>query len=320
MHLKKSRRISDVGMRCAVCSSVNDFFKTQIRKTRAGLPGQSMKLTQATSKTPVVTSSAVSRPGKGSPNFRRLRWWLVAALLPWALAGNSAESLAAVIAYDTAANYADNATFIGEDGGTGFGNWVGVAGTDGQALVEFSSTRFVLNPTDGSNSVTVFRPLDIQLAVGETFSVLGFTVQSGSPTNAAALQFDVGSTGQGDLIWNTSANGWEWIAFQGTGSANTLITSEQLSSVSFTRTADNAYSLTVSASGFTDFTTSGSFAGISTGITDMRVFAQSANNAVSFSTLQVVPEPSTYAMLFAGGLTAAGAAIRRRRRQAASAS
>jgi lipid-binding SYLF domain-containing protein len=38
---------------------------------------------------------------------------------------------------------------------------------------------------------------------------------------------------------------------------------------------------------------------------------------LEFNNLQVVPEPSTYAMLVAGGLTAFGAAVRRRRRQAA---
>ena len=127
-----------------------------------------MKLTQATSKTPVVTSSAVSRPGKGSPEFRRLRWWFVAALLPWALAGNSAESLAAVIAYDTASDtseYTVGSTFIGLDGGTGFTAWTQGAGTTTEAVVAFNTnTEFVLFPA-ATARVEVSRPLANTLAV-----------------------------------------------------------------------------------------------------------------------------------------------------------
>jgi hypothetical protein len=58
------------------------------------------------------------------------------------------------------------------------------------------------------------------------------------------------------------------------------------------------------------------FQGNLSGSSPVQIFSD-GTNTVSF---QAVPEPSTYAMLFAGGMTAAGAAIRRRRRQAAPAS
>lgn len=280
-----------------------------------------MKLTQATSNTPVVTSSAVSRPGKGSPNFRRLRWWFVAALLPWALAGNSAESLAAVIAYDTASNnppYVNNQTFIGLNGGTGFTAWTQAAGVATEAEVAFTNPEFVLFPSD-TTRVEVRRSLVNTLAVGETFSILDFATQSGSGANDAGLELVVGGSVDAILEWD--GDSWLWATFGtgSTGSGDSNISNTTLSSVSFTRTNTNAYSLTVSA-GASSWITSGSFASASnTGLTAIYVSSQDGAD-VAFSTLQVVPEPSTYAMLFAGGMTAAGAAIRRRRRQAVSAS
>jgi hypothetical protein len=128
------------------------------------------------------------------------------------------------------------------------------------------------------------------------------------------LELVVGGSVDAVLEWD--GNSWFWATFGAgsTGSGDSNISSTTLSSVSFTRTDTNAYSLTVSA-GASNWIATGSFAS-STGLTEITVLSQNGSD-VAFSTLQVVPEPSAYAMLFAGGLTAACAAVRRRRRQAA---
>jgi hypothetical protein len=212
-------------------------------------------------------------------------------------------------------NYTANATFVGEDKGFGFGLWTLNQGQNGEAEAALTPQKFLLFPT-ATNTVEVRRALDSAIKEGETFSIIDFATQTGSTSGSAELTLNAGSSGTGILVWDGS--NWAWSTVGGTGDGTSTIASEVLSRIDYTRTGSATYTLKLTGTGGSDWTTSGSLS--TSGNSGLSNFWVESNNGydVAFTTLQVVPEPSTYAILVAGGLTAIGAAVRRRRRQAAS--
>jgi hypothetical protein len=259
------------------------------------------------------------RDGPGHVRYCR---WLGVLVLSLVATVKSSETLAETIsAFDTGTNYGSG-TFIGQNGGSGFDSWLRIPNSSGtqssDAQAQEAAGTFLL--TSGTTAAPIAISVDRSfsggsLAVGATCSILEFLTQTGSTAGAAGITLFLDGTNNAALSWN--GTGWTWNLPNGTGGGVSSLTDLALSRVDFTRTGLNSYSLTLtSASGSDSF--SGSFGQTTAGI-DSVVISANHGYSVDFTTLQVVPEPSTYAMLIVGGLTAVGAAVRRRRRQAASA-
>lgn len=154
---------------------------------------------------------------------------------------------------------------------------------------------------------------------------------SGTPTfaemynpNSATEHYEfTGGNAQGDRYTYTGSSPTYISQFTmfdtGTSSGATTYYNLRLNSSTWTVTLPDGYtsgSATLSGEAtFPGTTVSTLFKNqLTVGGSAVEVFRDVNNNTLSF---QAVPEPSTYAMLLAGGLTAFGAAVRRRRRQAA---
>jgi hypothetical protein len=228
---------------------------------------------------------------------------VVAAVVGWLSNGHVH---AAVIASDTASNYTANANLSNLDGGFGYQPWQIFGSTTGTAVVNSTSTNFVATHTSGG-SFLVSRDFDNPLGVGETSSILSFSTSG----TGVAIGWDVSTAIDLYFFWDGS----RWVWSDRGSNTNTNISSLTSLSMSFLRTGPSSYVATLSDGG-TPFSVTATSTG-SAGVVGHAISISTPTSSVTFNGLQVVPEPSTYAMLVAGGLTAFGAAGRRRRRQAA---
>lgn len=229
---------------------------------------------------------------------------VVVAVVGWLSIGHVH---AAVIASDTASNYSPNVNLSNLDGGFGYQPWQVFGSTTGTAVVNSTSTNFVATHTSGGSFI-VSRDFDNTLGVGETSSILSFSTSTSG--TGVAIGWDVSSAIDLFFFWDGS----RWVWSDRGNNTNTNISSLTNLSMSFFRTGPSSYVATLSDGG-TPFSVTATSSG-SAGVVGYAIDISNLSS-VTFNGLQVVPEPSTYAMLLAGGLTAFGAAFRRRRRQAA---
>ena len=253
---------------------------------------------------------------------------LIAAVASIAL---SSGAFAQTNAFDFGANYGGG----GEPGwtnnanaGFGFGPWTIVNNNNGSSIF---AGNFIGNPADAGVSgmsaesfglyanpagsgafVNAFRPLNKALQVGETFSFqwgINWDGNNGEFGNKG-FNLNVGGT----QVVNVNNGGNQDIQFNSISTGMGFGT--QVMTWSFTYT--NATTLFVSANdrdGTGTFSTNITIAG---GISSFELYASDMAGDTQrqpyFNDFQVVPEPSTYALLALSGIAFGGYMIRRRRR------
>jgi len=257
-----------------------------------------------------------------------MKKFLTAALMSAAI---SSGAFAQTNAFDFGANYGG----VGEPGwtnganaGFGFGAWTINNNNNGSSIF---AGNFIGNPADAGISgmstesfglyanpagsgafVNAFRPLNTALQVGETFSFqwgINWDGGNGSFGNKG-FNLNVGGT----QVVNVNNGGNDQIQFNSINTGMGFGT--QVMTWSFTYT--NATTLFVSANdrdGVGTFTTNITVAG---GISSFELYASDMAGDTQrqpyFNDFQVVPEPSTYALLALSGIAFGGYVIRRRRR------
>jgi hypothetical protein len=237
---------------------------------------------------------------------------LIAAVASIAL---SSGAFAANPANDNAstANYPGGAWATGDNGGVGFGNWTittnSTAGSyiGGTALSDPSFGIF----SEGAGFITAYRPFTGgALLAGESFSVdLANTVTIDGEIglqlmDGAAARWTLKFVGGGG-DWQLNDGGSDFGSGQAYA-ANTAL------SLSFTYNGGSSYSYTFGTGSGNNFIATADISNIN----GVQFFSanQGAGQNMGFNNLEVVPEPSTYALL---ALSAAGLGahlIRRRRR------
>jgi hypothetical protein len=233
----------------------------------------------------------------------------------------SSGAFAATLANDNATNVAYSDGWItGDNGGVGFGPWAITANGSGSGgfAGSYVGGTGLGNPTfgiySGNNAaatVTAYRPFTGGgLTVGQSFNVdlgntativgqIGLTLMSGS-TARWTLKF-VG----GGANWLLNDGGSDFSAGQAYAPNTPL-------SFSLTYGGGSTYSYSFGTGSGNNFTASADISNLD-GVQFFSV-DQGDNQNMGFNNLQVVPEPSTYALL---ALSAAGLGahlIRRRRR------
>lgn len=222
---------------------------------------------------------------------------LCLALVAFA-AGQSPAVATTFIATDNASNY--GATFIGANGGDGFGNWTSNSQGGGGSYVGstgLGGTSFgVYAGGGGGNSFTAYRPFDTPLAVNDTFSVQ-FQPTSIAGGGSVGVSLFVSGVERGTFYFNGGGSNWGWNA--GAGGASTSQGFSGAVTMAITRTGTNSYSLDLSQNSLTQTITGNFTSGgnpVSTAINEVGFFssAQGAGENFGFNNLQVVavPEPS----------------------------
>ena len=234
---------------------------------------------------------------------------------------------AQTIASDNGGNYGGGWT-NGANGGTGFLGWsisstagTGSAGNfigdpTSAGITGMSATSFGLfaNPSGSGAFVNADSQLASALNVGDTFSFQwGINWDSGATGNKG-FNLYTGAPGTGEIL-NVNNAGSDAITFNG---ANTgFAFGGQAMSWSFT--LSDATTLAVSASGRDGVGSYSTNLTVASAPLSFRFYAsdmQAGNEAQPyFNSLQVVPEPSTYALLTLGALALGGYAARRRARK-----
>jgi hypothetical protein len=245
----------------------------------------------------------------------------------------SSGAFAQTNAFDFGANYggggAEPDWTNGANAGFGFGEWAiasgagsGSAGTfigdpGSASITGMSAESFGLfaNPNGSGAFVNADRSLSSALSVGDTFSFQwGINFDSGSDGNKGFNLYTGGAPGVGTQVLNVNNGSSSVITFEGTDIGFGYGTDSMTWSFTYT----DATTLSVSAN---DRDGTGSFStniAVTEGISSFRFYAsqmQAGDSAQPyFNDLQVVPEPSTYALLALSGVAFGGYVIRRRRR------
>jgi hypothetical protein len=226
----------------------------------------------------------------------------------------------ALEASDNSSNY--DATFIGLNQGTGFNAWTG-SGTGGGGNYigssGLSSSSFAIFSGGGSgNSFEATRPFSSAMNVGDTFSVqFGYTGVADDGVIGINLFSDTAfrlgikfTGGQGEWTLNDGGNDFGiGIPWSGGTPGTTL-------NFSFTRGSENNYSINVSqgSDSFEGLNFTASSGVMSVDRVQFFTGGQGGGENIGFDNLNVVPEPSTYALFVLGAAAMSGYVIRRRRR------
>lgn len=235
-----------------------------------------------------------------------------------AIAVEQAPAVASIIvATDNASNY--GGTFIGADGGTGFGNWTSNALGGGGSYVGstgLSSSSFGIYAGGGDgNSFTAYRPFDAALAVNDTFSVQ-FQPTSIDGGGSVGVSLFAASLEVGTIYFNGGASNWGWN--DGAGGNNTNQGFSGAVTLALTRTGTNSYSLDLTQNSATQTITGTFTAGgnpVSSAINQVSFFSikQGSNQNFGFNNLQVVAVPEPSVSVLAGAyLLAVGSCMARR--------
>ena len=226
----------------------------------------------------------------------------------------------ALEASDNSSNY--DATFIGLNQGTGFNAWTG-SGTGGGGNYiggsGLSSSSFAIFSGGGSgNSFEATRPFSSAMNVGDTFSVqFGYTGVANDGViginlfSDTAFRLGIKFTG-GQSEWTLNDGGNDFgigIPWSGGNPGTTL-------NFSFTRGSENNYSINVSqgSDSFEGLNFTASSGVMSVNRVQFFTGDQGGGENIGFDNLNVVPEPSTYALFVLGAAAMSGYVIRRRRR------
>jgi hypothetical protein len=251
---------------------------------------------------------------------------LLSSFVAAAFAVGSAN--AQFIATDNAGNYGSGWT-DGSNEGTGFSPWVLSSGTDtgfagnfigdpsAAGITGMGSQAFGLfaNPPGSGSFSTADRSLTTPLAVGNIFSFQW------------SINFDSGSTGNKGFNLYTGVPGTGQIVNVNNGGSSSITFNDTdigfdygVNAMTWTFTQISPTSLSLSVNGRDGsglFTTN--ISGLSGPVSSFRFYAsdmQGGNEAQPyFNNLEVVPEPSTYALLTLGALALGGYAARRRARK-----
>jgi len=252
---------------------------------------------------------------------------LLSSLAAAAVAVGSAN--AQFIATDNAGNYSGGWT-DGSNGGSGFSPWVLTAGTgtggfggnfigdpSSAGITGMGSQAFGLfaNPSGSGAFSTADRSFTTPLAAGNILSFeWSINFDSGSSGNKG-FNLYTGAPGSGEIV-NVNNAGSSAITFNGTdigfGYGVNAMT------WTFTQISPTSLSLSVNdRDGSGLFTTN--LTGLSGTVSSFRFYAsdmQGGNEAQPyFNNINVVPEPSTYALLALSAAGLAGYAARRRARK-----
>ncbi len=242
---------------------------------------------------------------------------LIAAVASIAL---SSGAFAANVASDNAstANYPGGAWTTGSNGGVGFGAWTLSSSPSGGFAGSYIGGTALGNPTFGifsgnnaSAGFVAYRPFTGgNLAAGQSFSV--------SLANTATINGQIGVT----LMSGASARwtlkfvggGQNWLLNDGQNdfgagqayAANTPLT------LNFTYNGGSSYSYSFGTGSGNNFTATADISNLNA----VQFFStdQGPDQNMGFNDLQVIPEPSTYALLALSGIAFGGYLIRRRRR------
>ncbi len=307
---EKCLHISLFGMESAVLAVVGNGGTHGYAKPHVEFLGSQQK--RHSMPTVSLQPSAIAHNRRSSaPRKSTLRTLLAIGVAFTFCSLSGGLATAAIIAQDSASDvaYTSGQSFIGLDGGTGFAAWSLEGGSTGTNTIAAGPVFSVTE--SGGTQIEATRPFDAALGVGETFSVLMASTNANATSEAAILLF-AGSFQQAVLYYDPSGWGFN----DGTGGTTTNETGTSNLLFSFTRTGATSYSMS-----FGGHSRTGNISGggnPTAAITEVGFRAQNGAT-LEFNNLQVVPEPSTCAMLFAGGMSAVGAAVRRRRRQAVSA-
>lgn len=244
---------------------------------------------------------------------------LIAAVASIAL---SSGALAANLASDNAStnNYPGGGWATGSNGGTGFGNWTLTSTPSGGFAGSYIGGTPIGDPSFGifsggntSATMLAFRPFTGGgLTAGQSFGVtIGHT-----PTINNPGQIGLSLMSGGNARWTLKfvGGGTEWQLNDGGSdfgagqayAANTPLT------LSFTYNGGSSYSYTFGTGSGNNFTASADISNLD-GVQFFSV-NQGADQNLGFNNLEVVPEPSTYALLALSGIAFGGYVMRRRRR------
>ncbi len=245
-------------------------------------------------------------------------------LVALVISTNCGQSIDAAVVSDSASNYTTSpATDINGTGSiTGFSNWTVSAGGTAVSTTESGNNVWALSNLTGS-LLTASRTFDSPLGIGETFSVVNFAISVTPLFNATGINLNISGSQAARLEWGGSSFTNDWLFQPGSsGGTNGLNGTAGLTSglrMDFTRTSISGYRLDFYNNGaiISGATQTGTLAGGSSAIDGFSFGVNENGTTFSAQQISIVPEPSTYAMLVTGGLTAVGAAVRRRRRHSA---
>jgi hypothetical protein len=245
-----------------------------------------------------------------------------------AAAAFAVGTLSAQIASDNGGNYGGGWT-DGSNGGSGFSPWALSSGTgtgfagnfigdpSAAGITGMGSQAFGLfaNPSGSGAFSTADRSLTTPLAAGNIFSFQwSINFDSGSTGNKG-FNLYTGEPGTGQIV-NVNNGGSSAITFNDTD----IGFGYGVNAMTWTFTQISPTSLGLSVNGRDGsglFTTN--ISGLSGPVSSFRFYAsdmQGGNQAQPyFNNLEVVPEPSTYALLTLGALALGGYAARRRARK-----
>lgn len=224
----------------------------------------------------------------------------------------------ASVAFDSAADAAySDGWQDGDNGGSGFGGWIFGGSAAGHASIQSSTVNgglssidsagvsFSLLDSDNSgNFIDIFRYLNTDLQVGETFSMdmdinwrggyKGFRIRDADDATSI-FQIEVGNWGDGDATW-VSANGSDYdIGRDYSDNTQYHISLEQTSA------AGGIWAVTRSG-GLSDVD-SGAYSGTASSIQLYSGWAGSdIYQGLSYNNLSVIPEPSTLGMVGVAGI------------------
>jgi hypothetical protein len=236
-----------------------------------------------------------------------------------ALIAVSSGAFAATLANDNAGDAAYSDGWVtGDNGGSGFGSWTltstpagGFAGSYVGGTAAGNPAFGIFSGNNAAATFTAFRPFSGgALTSGQGFNVtLGNTVTINGQIGLSLMD---GGTARWTLKFVSGGTDWQLNDGGGDFGAGQAYAANTPLSFSFTYNGGSSYSYTFGTGSGNNFTASADISNIN-GVQFFSV-NQGPNQNLGFNNLEVVPEPSTYALLALGAAGLGAHLIRRRRR------